>query len=283
MFLGLIVFAILAAVAMTIALRAVRSLVRRLTGRDKEPEDKKDKKSSSKEEKKPSEGESKKEAKSAEAKPAPEEEEEAQETIPEETGNRYAMAVRVGIFEAFSPEESDFKIDEKALADECVQGSSLSYLEYNNRELAGDDFLGFNLIVEEGSRMVLTYGGSAVASMTVIERQSTAIINGETVTGTMPGYRINTFPPELKPGMVVGDLERMLEAAEHIRGLQGDPVLVSRAMSTFFTEPENIARLKGSIDRKIQSKESVNKSIEASRKQAQKGPGKQSGHRQSHK
>ncbi len=59
--------------------------------------------------------------------------------------------------------------------------------------------------------------------------------------------------------VVVGDLERMLQAVDSIRSLGGNPVEVARAMVGLFTEPENIRRLKGAVDRKIQLKESSTK------------------------
>ena len=269
MFLGFVVFAILAAIVATVVLRTLRKIVRRLTGKktDKPKEDKK-------KDKKPSESESQKENKEKEIAKEETVVEEPQLELSEDTQNRYEAAVSSGISEAFSPEDADFQIDEKALADECVADSTLSYLEYHNRELAGDDFHGFNLIIEQDSRMVLTYCGSAVASMTKVERKASAIINGETVSGTMPGYRINTFPPELKPGMTVSDLETMLVASDCIKGIGGDPSIVAIQMIGFFTDPKNIVKLKGSIDRKIQSKESVRKSKENSQRQTQKGPRK---------
>ena len=106
-----------------------------------------------------------------------------------------------GISEAFSEGETSFRIDEKATASECIARSALSFIEYENKDLAGDDFFGFNLFVEEDSWMVLTYNGCAVATLTKEERETTAIINGETVKGSLPAYRTNTFPPELREGM----------------------------------------------------------------------------------
>ena len=270
MFLGFVVFAILAAIVSIIVLRTLRNLVRRLTGRDRDKKSKKEKKKG----KAPSETKSERENKVNEITKEETIEEEPQLGLSEDTKNRYEAALSSGISEAFSLEDAQFQIDEKALADECVADSSLSYLEYHNRYLAGDDFHGFNLIVEQDSRMVLTYCGSAVASMTRVERKATAIINGETVSGSMPGYRINTFPPELKPGMTVSDLETMLVASDCIKGIGGDPSIVAIQMIGFFTDPKNTAKLKASIDRKIQSKESVRKSKENSRKQAQKAPRK---------
>ena len=246
MFLGLAVSLLLAVLAAVVALRAVRALFRLSTNaRDKKHE--------------------RKEQQEKEVSEKEQASEKAALDVPEETRLRFEASLHSGITECFSSGETAFRIDGKALADECVSASALSYLEYNNRELAGKDFYGFNLLVEDNARMVLTYGGSAVASLTLIEREATAVINGQTVKGTAPGYRVNTFPPELREGMAVGDLEKMLQAADCIKGLGGDPEAVSRAMTGFFTQGENVSRLKGAVDRKIQSKESVRKDHTLSR------------------
>ena len=105
--------------------------------------------------------------------------------------------------------------------------------------------------------MVLTYNGSAVATLTRIERETTAVINGETVTGTLRAYRTNTFPPRLKDEMVVSDLEKMLEARGRIRACGSDPALVSACMVYIFSAPENVRKLKIAMDGKIQAKEST--------------------------
>lgn len=252
MFLGAAIFAIIVSLAAIIVLKALHTLLNAPFWGKKKAKDAEGRKD-----------EPKKESKSAKEKEEELEqesiEEKEEEEISEETRQRFADSLQEGISEAFSSEESTFRIDGKAIADQVVEGSSLSYLEYNNRELAGEGYLGFNLIVEEDCRMVLTYGGCAVATLTKIERETTAVINGETVTGTMPAYRTNTFPPELKEGMVVGDLEKMLEASERIKSLDGDPSQVSLAMQDYLTRPDNVSRLKDAVIRKIQAKESVSK------------------------
>ena len=252
MFSGVIIAAVLAILVTVLGLRAIRWVLGLLSGaREKEGKEARrdkpseDKKASRKEEKA-------KEAKESVKKEKP------QEELSEETRQRYAGALFSGISEEFAPEGTPFRIDGKAIADECVEGSRLTYLEYNNRGLAGDEFHGFNLIVEEDSRIVLTYGGNAVATITKIEREDTAVINGETVTGTVPGYRINTFPPKVKEGTTVTDVERMLDAAGAVKGLN-DPETVLGVMKGLFTEEDNVALLKGSIDGKIQAKESSRK------------------------
>ena len=273
MFLGLAVFIILGIALGIIALRAVKALLRLLSGARKDPQEKEAaedrsarKRESETESKEKSEKESAEEAKSES-----EQLEKAPETEPdpavEVIHNRYADAHLTGITEAFASQEQMMEIDPKTVADLCVGGSGITYLEFNNRELAGEDYYGFNLIVEKDTRMVLTYNGQAVASITAVETRATAIINGQEVEGTVPGLRINTFPPTLSPGMVSSDLEKMLSAAERIRSCGSDARLAADCMIEEFTDPGNISRLKASIDGKIQSKESVRKQ---SREPAQK-------------
>ena len=248
MFLGVIIFFILAVSAGVFILRGLHTLMSD-PGRNARVKEPRRKAGTEGEKSTGKKGEGKKEA----------QEESPLEEVPEETRRRYTASLDEGITEEFCTDETSFRIDGKALADECVLASSLSYLEYDNRALAGKEFHGFNLIVEDGSRMVLTYDGSAVASLTKTEKETAAIINGKTVIGTMPSWRTNTFPPEVKEGTVVSDVEKMLAAAESVKACAGDPARVSRTMVGLFTEGTNVCKLKGSIDRKIQSKESVHK------------------------
>ena len=249
MFLGVIVFALVAILLAILALRAIRALTR---GSGKGQQQQTSGKSHP-------QAESRKKGQTTEKEESEKEEvqkDAPKEDLPEETRSRYAASLSDGISEASYLEDTSFRIDEKATADECISGSALSYIEYNNRELAGKDYFGFNLIVEDDARMVLTYNGCAVATLTKIERETTAIINGEPVTGTIPAYRTNTFPPELKEGMVTGDLEKILEASGRIKACAGDPEAVSAVMREYFTQGENVSKLRRAIDRKIQMKES---------------------------
>ena len=263
MFLGLAVFIILAIVVSIIVIRAVKALFRLLTGGKKE--DKGNEQQSQKETEKKSE--SKKEAKKEAKEESKSESEQLEKTVPQEeedpsveiTRRRFADACFHGITEEFATGENLMEIDPKTVADLCVGNSAITYLEFNNREIAGEEYYGFNLIVEKDTRMVLTYNGQAVASLTAVETQTTAIINGQEVEGTMPGFRINTFPPTLTPGMVPSDLEKMLSAAERVRACGNDPRLVADCMIGEFTEPGNVSKLKSSIDSKIQAKESARK------------------------
>ncbi len=191
-------------------------------------------------------------------KDVPEEEEKKEEvdTLAEEQRLRYEQAARGGITEHFWTEGSTVEINGKDFADRCVSDEALTYLEVNNRDLAGDRFFGFNVIIEDGKKMTLTFHGSAIASLTRIEKEATAVINGETVKGTQVMYRTNTFPPKYASGMLPDDIERMLAACHAVNSCGGDPELVATAMRQCFTDGENIARLRGDIVPKIQTKES---------------------------
>lgn len=250
MFLGLIVLATLALTAGILAMRAVRSLFRRLTGREPGHERRRDKKTEPPTEPTRKAG-AKAESKSLSETPAPEPDPEEELTM-----RRHSDARDRGITEAFAPEGKLIEIDPKAVADMCVKDSNLTYLEFGNRELAGEDFFGFNLLVEKDSRMVLTYNGQAVASVTAVETKTTITVNGREEEGTAPGMRINTFPPTVTQGLLPSDIGKMLSAAERVRVCGDDPALVADCMVREFSSPENVRKLKAAIDGKIQAKES---------------------------
>ena len=209
----------------------------------------------------------------AEAKPVEKEETKSESVseepvLEEELGNRYAAARHSGISEIFWKKDTDWKIDSKAIVDKCVTVSPLTYLEMNNRVMAGGDFRGFNLIIDEGSKLTLTYLGQAVATLTRIENITTQTVDGKETSVTSISYRTHTFPPRLALDMVPKDLERMLGAVESIRSCGGNPEKVFEAMTTSFTNPDNTTFLKENIDPKIQAKES--KSVRESQGQSTK-------------
>lgn len=173
--------------------------------------------------------------------------------------NRYASAVEAGIRESFWDKGTELRIEGKAIADRCVREGGLSYLEYENRELAGDSFRGFNLVVEDGDRMVLTYLGRAVASITTVERKAAAVVNGHEAEVTETVHRVNVFPPSGGKGVTTEDLSRMLAAGDLVRSCGGDPETVADAMVTLFTGRGNVVALRAAVDRKIQAKESLRK------------------------
>lgn len=187
---------------------------------------------------------------------AEQQKEEVKESLSEEQTNRFAAARRAGITESFWSEKTDFSIDSKDFADKCVSGSSLSYLEVNNRALAGNDFMGFNVLVEQREKMTLTYQGQAIATLTRQEKTVTKTVDGKEVSENVTFYRTNTFPPHLTSKMVPDDLERMLQASTSIIACNGNPELVSGRILDIFTESGNVDKLKANIDTKIQAKES---------------------------
>lgn len=257
MFLGLAVFLILSIVLFVMLVRTIKWLFSTLTGGKKQAREQP--KEASKEERKGEEKSAAMKESETVSESAEEAERAAKEQDPpsEELRQKYTSSLSRGISEAFWTEDSPLEINEKTIADKCTQNSGLTYLEFNNRSLAGEDFFGFNLLIEEDSRMVLTYNGQAVASITRVETATSFLINGRTVEGTRLSYRINTFPPALKPGMVPDDLAKMLGAADSVRACGGDPVLVADTMLVEFTGSENVSKLKTAIDGKIQSKEST--------------------------
>lgn len=266
MFVGLILFAIIAITLTVLLIKAVKGIFRLLTGGKKQEQDRKEDARTSKQK-----AAANRESETV-AERARQEEGVSQEPEPlgEELEQRFAFSRSEGITESFWTEYSPLEIHEKNFADICTLGSQLTYLEFGNRSLAGEDFHGFNLLIEEDSRLVLTYSGQAVASITRVETTTSFQINGRTVEGTGPSYRINTFPPTLRPGLVPGDLVRMLEAVDRVKGAGGEPMMVANAMLSEFMDGENISKLKSSIDGKIQSNES---SLRRNREQKpDKGP-----------
>ena len=251
MFLGLVVFFILAIAAYIIAIRAVKALFRLLTGRRNHPEqpDSRKEKKAAKED-----GPSRSESEAKTHREGNDREQETDPVVEEQIRNRHEGVLSAGITESFSDDESGFTLDPKAIADRCTESSSLTYLEFNNRGLAGKDYYGFNLIIEKDWRMVLTYNGQAVASITKTEVKSTVVINGQEVEGTVPAWRINTYPPSLNPGLTPSDLGKMLSAVDRIKECGRDPALAADRMLSAFSDPENITRLKMAVDRKIQLK-----------------------------
>ena len=255
MFLGLATFIALSLVTLFLVLRLVRRVLRLFSGGrkdDSQPREKKEKKPKGKKEEK-----AQKESESLQKKDSP-----AETPEDEALEQEIAGALSSGITETFVDKPDGVSIDGKAFADAIVKEGVLSYLEFNNRELAGKGFSGFNLIIEKDSRMVLTYAGQAVASITQIDREVEVTVNGEETTLTRQSFRINTFPPSLTRGMVPEDVRRMLDAAGRVRLADKDPGLAVDAMLAVFSEPENIRALKRTIDPRIQAKESVRKNSE---------------------
>lgn len=255
MFLALIVLVLAAMVAGTLVARAAKAVLSIFRGSNSKEETAK-------------KGEDKEPVKSEKVSAQESQQETAETGVQQDNGfseeqtERLDHAQRLGISEVFWKEPSECRIDGKAIADTCVESSALTYLEVNNRELAGNDFMGFNLIVEQDSRVVLTYDGQAVATLTRVEKTVKKDKDGSTEEVKTVHYRTNTFPPKLARGMVPDDVEKMLCAASSIRATDGDPELVLSEMISCFSSTENASKFKLNVDPKIQAKESKKRSQE---------------------
>ncbi|MBQ0025729.1 MAG: hypothetical protein KBT00_08480 [Bacteroidales bacterium] len=252
MYLALILFALIATIVVITAIKAVRAALRavRSPSERQSAEDGRTKEGTKRD--------SKNKDKGIEKDPVQKKEEKMESGIPvlsETQLNRYAAARNEGISEAFWENDTDVKIGEDAISEKCLRDAHLSSLEMADRSLAGPEFFGFNLLVQENQKMTLTYHGQAIATLTRIEKSVTLEKDGEKVSQTKVIYRTNTFPPHLNPGMVPGDLEKMLLAVDRIAECNGNPELVAGAMMGEFCDVQNVTRLRQSIDPKIQEKQ----------------------------
>lgn len=254
MYLALIVLIVSTLVIGTFVSRAIKNAIRQWTGGRRKDEP------STKEESEPKKDKmSEKEQKNSEEKTESMESQQQNteaEVFTEEQTARLDSVQGSGITEDFWNKPSKAEIDSKKIADACVRDSSLTYMEVNNRDLAGDDFMGFNLIIEQNSRMVLTYNAQAVATLTRVEKTVKSEADGKTVETKTVHYRTNVFPPRLAKGMVPRDIERMLSAASEIRAAEGDPELVIGRMTSLFCSAENVESFKRNVVPKVQAKES---------------------------
>ena len=265
MFVGLALVIILGITLAVLAVKILKGLFRLFTGERRTPQERAPEK-----EQKAEEPQTERQKKEVRREAEPEEKAETRteevEPVSEELKSRYAEHLATGITENEWVNEAAVDLSPSSLESLCVEQSRITHLEFSNRKLAGEEFYGFNLIIETDRKMTLTYNGQAVASITKIEVAATAVINGEEVSGTAPGYRINTFPPNLKPGMVPSDLQRMIDAAERIQACSGNPERAQDVMLSEFCSPDNISKLKNSIDRKIQQNESGLRQLKAAGK-----------------
>ncbi len=177
-----------------------------------------------------------------------------EESMEEETRSRYDAAQGSGIYEIFWKKGSELSLSGKDLADAVTSQCGMTYLEFNNRMMAGADFRGFNLLLDEGKKLTLTYYGKAIASIAKVETKVFA--DGKDTGKTLTLFRTNTFPPFLREGMIVADVKKMLSLRQVIAACDGHPVAVCTAMLEEFCAVDNIQKLKRDIGPKIQAKES---------------------------
>ena len=257
MFLGLIVFLAAWLAVTALVFRAARWLFRSLAGK-KQKEDRAD---SGKDAEPVRETKEKKKAGKE-----VEHEVRVEPEMDEEARNRFAAATEAGITEAVCEADVDALLNPVSIASRLAGKGSLTQLEFENRGLAGEDFKGFNLIVDRGERVVLTCCGQAVASITKVEIPAAATINGVEVMGSAPGVRINTFPPTLQDGMSPSDVERMLEAREAVIACGSDSDKALEAISCVFSSEDNTRRFKAAVDGKIREKMSAARSVDGDKK-----------------
>lgn len=247
MFLALITMVLASILAGIIVVRALKAAMNALRANDdkgeqspKTRQEKIEDESRSEKDKKESKEEGKAQAQEA----FPEEEIKEAANLYELQNTRLDQESSKGIQEDFWMEQTDFSIDGKLCADLCVAQTPLTYLEFNNRSLANNAFFGFNLLIEDGKKMTLTYNGQAIATLTHVDK------------GNQSFYRTNTFPPHLSDLMIASDVDAMISARDAIHACAGDPAKVADVMMERFMRPENVNKLKRNIVMKIQAKES---------------------------
>lgn len=180
--------------------------------------------------------------------------------IPKEVAEQTAL---VGITERFVQDDGSYPvIRSREISDILSKESGMTHLEANNRRLAGDRFKGFNLMVDDGSRMTLTYAGQAVASLTRFREEETKTVDGKEVKQEVSYYRTNTFPPRITDSLLPTDISTMLEAGARIRQVDDDPNLVWAVMKDIVTECGNVEKLRTELAPKIQAAESKHKAEE---------------------
>lgn len=180
-------------------------------------------------------------------------EEEIKNQLDEQIRGEFEGVTRHGITESFWNKDSAVTLDSKELADQVVRNSQMTYLEFNNRHMADSLFSGFNLNLEEGNKLTMTYQGHAIAILSRIETKDKDTDKSRTL------YRVNTFPPRLGSKTCTEDVTNMLDARGRIKSCEGNPDQVLAEMLNLFCKPENIRDLKMNIVPKIQAKESKHK------------------------
>ena len=261
MFTGLIllaVLALLAVAAVSAAVKAAISAVRKASSGQKKEEAVK--------EEKPEERKSRQK----EEAPAQQQESLPEETVSQEWEESISRLQEQGIGEAFWTEKTDIELDGKALADLVVSGTSLSYMEFNNRHLAGDGFMGFNIEIKDGEKMALTYRGNVLVTLTKVTEKVPEPKEGEPEEKVM--YRTNVFPPFFGKDMAVSELADLLQITGAVSECGGDPCLVADVMLGVFSQDSNIRHLRADIDGKIREKETQRLREEQQKSRNEKQP-----------
>jgi len=163
----------------------------------------------------------------------------------EDVRERYGLSGRRGITEdVVSGEEFAFDANPKEISQDLATCSGLTLVESEYRRNATPLFRGFNIAVEDGVKVTLTYAGQAIAQ---IRRE---------VNDVSTVYRIFTFPPKIDGNILPADVAVMLDASASVRNVSFDPNLAYYAMRELFCGPANLESLRADIDPQIQERES---------------------------
>jgi len=140
--------------------------------------------------------------------------------------------------------------------------SGLTEIEVRNRHLAGKEFRGFNIEVQEGRSVSLTYAGQVLATMDRICGN-----DGESV------YHANTFPPSASGNLLPSDLRKMLDASGEISAVHDNPGMMFSRMCETMCEPSNIDFLRQDLSPKIQEMVAKRVYCKEVSKRIERGPG----------
>lgn len=255
MFTALILAAILVMAGIALVTKAIKSAVTAIKRQDSGR--KASESNNEKETFKPEKQEREKKSESARESVDVSEEVPLQEELPEIHRESLDRMARRGIVEMYWDEPSAIEFDEKAVADLSVARSALSYLEFNNRHLAGEDFHGFNIDVRDGEQMALTYRGQVLATLTRIADKVMETVDGKEVEKESVRYRTSTFPPMLGKDLCVSEIAELIDVTRYVNACSGDPCRVADAMLNTFVREGNISKLKVNIDDRIRKVESL--------------------------
>lgn len=154
--------------------------------------------------------------------------------------------------------DSTFRLDEEQISGEIISESHLSRIEFENRGLADEKFYGYNIAIEDGKKISLTFAGNILATLTYSERENVYLDDsGEVKVDMIHEYITRTFPPKLSEGMLASDIAAMVETCQTIAIADGNPRLVVTFMKDRFCSQENVVKLKRNVSPKIREKETT--------------------------
>lgn len=154
--------------------------------------------------------------------------------------------------------DTGFSIDSEKLSEEIISRSGLSSIEYENRGLADGKFFGFNIDIEEGHKMSLSYGDSVLATLECIPKENVYLdASGEVQVERYNEFLTRTYPPKLSEGMIASDVASMVDACRDLSAAEGNPEWVAAVMKERFCSSENAVRLKRNVAPKICEKETA--------------------------